>query len=284
MRTFRGGFVAPSLIFSAVLAISIISFGSSFTRNSTSSLTGVNISLESTLSRFLSSQASSFQTTSSKTKDRQSGEVTANAAQIAIVQDLIPEQIKQALGVPYSLTAQGVTADLNSLGYSLGNLRTQGIEVMGHQGLIPKLCASGPSGATTTYGIAIKTAATYRPCVDGKDPLYDAYRPAGYSCVVIYNNRASNKAAILAHELGHCLHFTHGQYEKFDIDYRAVRPVAALTTSQQNEITADDFMTCRHGLDTGWGDGGYYSRYGVAPPTAAECTRINTLINTHLIK
>ncbi len=185
---------------------------------------------------------------------------------------------------PYSLTYSGVDSDLSFLGYSLSSLRSQGIEVMGHNGAIPKRCSSGQTGSTYTSGIAIKTAATYTPCADGGQPIYEAYRPAGYSCVVIYNRQSPVSRAILAHEIGHCLHFTYGQYRSFDIDYKQIRDTSGYNRSQVNELVAEDFMICYHGLDTNYGAGSYYARYGAARPTSLQCAQINAIVSEHLIR
>jgi len=183
----------------------------------------------------------------------------------------------QAASTPYSLTYAGVASDLRSIGYSQAALRSMGIEVIGHNGGIPKRCVSGPNGSLYTQGIAIKTPYTYRTCPDGGSPLYDAYRPAGYSCSVIYNRSSSKRLAILAHEVAHCIYFKNGQYKIFDIQYKTVRSVSSLTRSQMNEIIADDIMICVNGLDTNWGSGSYYVRYGVSRPTAAQCNEIRSL-------
>ena len=185
---------------------------------------------------------------------------------------------------PHTLTYAGVESDLSSLGYTLNGLRTQGIEIMAHEGRIPKRCVAGPSGSSTTSGLAIKTQSIYPPCPDGGQPIFDAYRPEGYQCAVIYNRQSAKRMAILAHEIGHCLHFRHGQYRSFDIQFKQLRNVSHLTTGQLNEIIADDFMICRHSLDTNWGASSYYNRYSVARPNDALCAQINNLITTHLIK
>jgi hypothetical protein len=193
--------------------------------------------------------------------------------------------VEQPAQTPYSLTYDGVISDLSrfaSDGISQSSLRAQGIEVIAHNGLIPKRCASGPGGSTTTYGIAIKTAARYPACPSGEKPLYDAYKPSGYDCVVIYNRYASNSQAILAHELGHCLYFQNAQYGAFDIAVKKIRPIGELSRSAFNEILADEFMLCRYGLDTAWGAGSYHSRYGVAKPTGANCVELNALYTKYL--
>jgi hypothetical protein len=186
--------------------------------------------------------------------------------------------------LPYTFKNDTRDADLSVLGYSLAQLHSQSIHVIGHDGQIPRRCATGASGFTATDGMAIKTTATYAPCPDGQSPLYEAYRPAEYKCVVLYNASSSKKRAILAHEIGHCLHFQYGEGLVFDVGYRKIRDVAGLTRPQVNEIIADDFMICHHGLDTNWGRYSYYARYNMSRPTATQCTQINQLINTYLIK
>lgn len=184
--------------------------------------------------------------------------------------------------LPYSLTQNGVASDVATLGDSMSALSAEGIYVMAHNGRIPKRCSSGSSSTTSTSGLAIKPTSLYPACPDGGQPIYDAYKPAGYRCVVIYNNQSGKKLAILAHELAHCKHFVHGQYRAFDIDYKQIRPVSGLSAGQMNEIIADDIMICTYGRDTSWGSSSYYARYGVSSPTNTDCDAINKLVRQYL--
>ncbi len=215
---------------------------------------------------------------------------TVNASQDAgaplslptpVVTPVVSPVYETAIG-PYSLNSDAST-QLADLGYVLPTLQSEGIQVIGHSGAVPRRCATGTSGGLYAQGMAIRTEATYPTCPDGGPPLYDAYRPAGYSCTIIYNSRSSKSSAILAHEIGHCLHFTNGEYRVFDVNYRIIRPDASkLSRSKMNEIVADDFMICKQGLDTNFGASSYYSRYGIDRPTTTQCSEINSIITTYL--
>ena len=194
-----------------------------------------------------------------------------------------PVTIPTASVNPYSLNGDS-SAQLSDLGYSLPDLQADGIQVLGHSGAVPRRCATGSSGGLYAQGMAILTDVTYTPCPNGQSPLYDAYRPAGYDCTVIYNSRSAKSTAVLAHEVAHCLHFTHGQYRAFDVKYRTIRPAAsALDRGQMNEVIADDYMICKHSLDTNFGASSYYTRYGVSRPTADQCKQINNIIDLYLL-
>lgn len=183
---------------------------------------------------------------------------------------------------PYDLTYTGVATDLSAIGESQSALRASGIDIIGNKGLVPKRCSSGQMSTSYAQGMAIKTPYSYPACPDGGSPVYDAYRPQGYSCSIIYNVNSSKKLAILAHEVAHCKYFQKGQYRAFDINYKQVRSVGNLNRSQLNEVIADDIMICHYGLDTAWGSGSYYSLYGVGRPSSSLCSQVNELVATYL--
>ncbi|MEM6997890.1 MAG: hypothetical protein AAF413_03175 [Patescibacteria group bacterium] len=187
-----------------------------------------------------------------------------------------------ATETPYRLTKENVSSDLKQLSEDLNTLNSVGIEVLAHKGRIPKRCSSGSNQTTSTSGLAIKTHAHYPACPDGSQPIYDAYKPAGFNCVVVYNANSPNKLAILAHELAHCRHFQFGQYRKFDIDYKQLRDVSHLSSHQRNEIIADDLMMCVYSRDTNWGSASYYSRYSVDKPNDTKCEQIVELASQYL--
>ncbi len=184
---------------------------------------------------------------------------------------------------PYSLTTDGVSADLQSIGYSLESLKAANIDVIASNGKIERRCASGSSGQKSVQGMALLTDTTYAVCPNGLSPVYDAYYAEGAECTVLYNNQSDKKLAILVHELAHCIHFAFGQYRVFDIEYRSVRPaVNNINTLQMAEVIADDFAICKHGLSTNW-NVTYYDRYNVSAPTNAQCSEINALIDSFLL-
>lgn len=176
-------------------------------------------------------------------------------------------------------------AQLSQLGYSLADLQRAGISVASYSGAVPRKCSTGMSASNYTEGMAIRTKALYVPCKDGQSPLHQEYIPADYDCAVTYNSSSRYSLAVLAHEVGHCLHFMYGEYGEFDTKYSVIRgeSVAILGRNQLNEIIADDFMICRHGLDTDFGSGSYFSRFGVTYPTTQQCSDINAIITEYLI-
>ena len=184
---------------------------------------------------------------------------------------------------PYSLTTAGVAADIAALGYSLDSLQAQGIDVIASNGRIARRCASGSSGQVTVEGMAVRSNFTYAACPSGESPLYDAYTSDSANCTVLYNKDNGSKLSILAHELAHCLHFEHGQFRGFDIEYRTVRPVVnGLGSLEMAEVIADDFVQCRHAGIANI-NYTYYNRYGIATPSSDQCVQINTLISSYLL-
>mgnify|MGYP000542485308 CR=1 FL=1 len=169
---------------------------------STTSTATSNFSKQ-TLSVYADNLGSIASTVNAQEKEDQKTVLAANTPQASVIDAgaplslptpvVVPRPAVQQEAVvttPYSLNDEAA-AQLSSLGYSLTDLRTQGVTVIGHSGAVPRRCATGTSGGLYAQGMALRASARYTPCPDGGSPLYDAYRPAGYTCVVVYNSQSS---------------------------------------------------------------------------------------------
>lgn len=166
---------------------------------------------------------------------------------------------------------------LSQMGYNAATLWSAGVKIVGYPNLVPKNCAAGSSAAIS--GMAVKPVA-YAKCPNGQEVIPANYKTTG-KCTVHYQSNAGNSKAILAHEVSHCLHFIYGEYGSFDVEFKAARGIGGFGQVQMREVMADDFMICRHGVDTGWGAGSYYNQYGVAYPSAELCATLNGIFNRY---
>lgn len=169
------------------------------------------------------------------------------------------------------------TSYLSQMGYSAATLWSAGVKIVEYQGLVPKNCAAGSSSAIA--GMAVKPV-VYAKCPNGQEVIPASYKTTG-KCTVHYDASKGNSKAILAHELSHCLHFIYAEYGVFDGEYKNIRGIASFGQARMREIMADDFMICRHGVDTGWGSGSYYNQYGVSYPSAQLCATLNGIFNRY---
>lgn len=173
---------------------------------------------------------------------------------------------------------------LSQLGYNANSLWSSGIKIVSYNGLVAKNCALGSS--LYISGMAVKPV-TYQSCPNGQQVVPESYKTPG-KCTVHYDasknwggTATGNSKAVLAHELSHCLHFIYGEYGGFDTEYDTIRGTAGFGQASMREIMADDFMICRHGVDTSWGGGSYYNSYGVSYPSASTCAQLNSLFNRY---
>lgn len=184
----------------------------------------------------------------------------------------------------YSATDTTTASYLSQLGYSPETLWSAGIKIVGYQGLVKKNCVAGSS--LEISGMAVKPVA-YTTCPSGEEVIPQSYKTTG-KCTVHYDASKNysgtsygNSKAVLAHELSHCLHFIYGEYGQFDIDYKVLRGLENPGQTELREVMADDFMICRHGLDTSWGAYSYYNQYSVDYPSAGLCSDLNELFNRY---
>lgn len=187
-------------------------------------------------------------------------------------------------GSPRPINAE-TSAMLSRLGYSLENMWNAGVAFVLTGGSVPLNC--NITGASYRGGLAVKPKAFYPNCPDGRNSVLDIYRTEG-KCTVVFDwtkhmrgvSSSGNSTAILAHEIGHCLHFIYGQQQGVDAQFKQIRPeLAAQSGSVIEEVLADDFMICRHGVDTNWGTYSYYARFGVTRPNVAQCAQLNSLFD-----
>lgn len=218
---------------------------------------------------------------------------TAQAASVGTSNQLRPEATGLVSSIATSVSSaaqpqfpildasveQKVSVQLNQLGYTHDSLSAAGVAILPIDGPVTKRYALG--GLLQVAGLAVQPDTSYPSCPDGKEVIFDHYRVLD-KCSVVYNVNLLNSAAVLAHEIGHCLHFNHARYTQFDAEYRAVRKgIGDITDRPFEEIVADDFMICRYGIDTAWADGGYYERYEVTRPS--DCAVLNQLFDTYFL-
>lgn len=176
---------------------------------------------------------------------------------------------------------------LRNLGYSSNLLWQAGIKIIAHDGPIPLHCS--PKGTTSAQGIAVKSNQNYLMCGDGNEMIDESYKTPGM-CTVVYNWQnyrldsiaTGNSQAILAHEIGHCLHFIYGENRGLNDEYQQLRPklkTASLTETE--EIIANDFMICKTQSDTSWGADSYYRLYGFEKPSKDICARANQIFDSY---
>jgi len=208
---------------------------------------------------------------------------------LALLMSLIlpAPDIRSANAIESPLTTKGVDADLESIGYNSTTLAAKSISVKAYSGPIPKHCLSNgtipsESNIVTVQGLAIRNV-RYTPCEDGQQPLPDSYYSDGFECSVIYNSSSDKKLAILSHEIGHCMHRGTGSSQKdFDKQYMILRGITTIDKRALSELIADDFMICKHGLDTDWPElMNYYNEFGVSPPTTDFCAGYTSLADQY---
>lgn len=182
------------------------------------------------------------------------------------------------------ITDSATRTMLSRLGYSEQRLWQAGIKIVSYSGNVPKHCPS-TSGRPSVSGLAIKPFSFYPSCPDGNPVIPDSYKTPG-KCTVHFNSSNSglgmtsynNSTAVLAHEISHCLHFIYGENSGINQDYVRIRQSAAnLSTTGLREVFADDFMICRHGANTAYGAGSYYSQFGQIYPSSSYCVDLNQL-------
>jgi hypothetical protein len=174
---------------------------------------------------------------------------------------------------------------LASMGYSEDLLWTAGIRIIAYDGLIPKRCSA--NGSTFAYGMAVKSNLDYLKCSDGQEMISSEFKMPG-KCTVIYNwknfelgdTTTGNSKAVLAHEIGHCLHFIYGQSQGLLQEYEAIRPLISFQSLKvSEEIIANDFMICTQATNTSWGENSYYNLFDFDLPTADMCLEVNQVFS-----